>query len=685
MRKKKNIKLKNSDILVCSICILGIVYSLFNYFSDIYHTSNRSDIEPIAFIATKVKSVQRRFHDRLVWDMLKNNSALYAGDFVRTGENSMAEIKFESGTLIMMGQDSLIEILPESGNARLLIAAGNVNINTTQKMRLMAGNEIVELAENSIVNMTIEPLPEVEEITDNGVENASAGGRASAKEYAGGETGGAEASAKNARSGKTPDKIKVAGSIGKKNKEEAQTVENQISKTVRPKTTASVVSVKVEQGKLSQSQINGSVVEVNAGKQVVLSQKQVYTEPALVITSPQVKHQIIKSLSDKANVEFEWQAYNLPQNYKLCVEIAYDENFKYPYKTQQFEIGQNTGTFADLPSRLMFWKAYPVEDGAKVPAGEYEKLLQRGSISVYSVTPVKKLRPFNNAQITYKGAKSGVTFAWTQDNFAKGYRLIITADDDFTKPVFVASTTETSMNVLDLPSGDLFWQVQSIYDDSMQIGDSESEIFAFSVQEKPELLAPQCIKPANLEVHYTAGGRQPLVFAWQNVSSAAEYTLFIADNPRLKNPAVQITTKELYFSLVPSKYNLEEGKPWYWGVSYSDKEGSVSQVSKISSFYMLNAKPYLNCPVPGNNFEIKCGELKNLLFELDTNLPVEKTFAVAKDSSFADIVLQAEISKNAFKVSSELLPGEYYWRVNCGKLNSETRKIILLADEASEN
>ncbi len=680
MRKKKNIKLKSSDIFVCSVCLLGIIFSLFNYFSDIYHTSNRSDIEPIAFLATKVKSVQRRFHDRLVWDMLKNNSALYAGDFVRTGENSMAEIKFESGTLILMGQDSLIEILPESESAKLLIAAGNVNINTTQKMRLMAGNEIVELAENSIVNMTIEPLPEVEEITDSGVESANASGSKTA-----GENGGADASARNARSGKTPDRIKVAGSIGKKSKDDVQTVAYQPA-TVRPKTTASIVSVKVEQGKLSQNQVNGGVVEVNAGKEVVLSAKQkVYTEPTLLITSPQVKHQIVKSLSDKANVEFEWQSYNLPKDYKLCIEIAYDESFKYPYKTLMFDIGQNNGTLDDLPNRMMFWKAYPAEDSTNAPDKEYENLLQRGSISVYSVTPVKKLRPFNNAQLTYKGAKSGVTFAWTQDNFAKGYRLVIAAGEDFTTPVFDATTTETSMNVQNLPSGNLFWQVQSIYDASMQIGETESEIFAFYVQEKPELLAPQCIKPANLEVHYTAAGRQPLVFAWQNVSTAVEYTLFIADNPRLKNPEVEITTKELYFSLVPGKYNLAEGKPWYWGVSYIDSEGTVSQMSKISSFYMLNEKPYLHSHAPGDNFEIKCSELKNVLFELETNMPTDRTFVIAKDKNFAEIVLQAEISKNAFKVSSELLPGEYYWRVNCGKTSSETRKIILLADEESEN
>ena len=245
MKKKRNILFKNSDKIIILVCSLGIIFSLIGYFHDVYKTNLRADEKPIACLTGRSKSVQRRFRDRLVWDIIRENTPLYVGDFVRTTALAEAEITFDSGTIINMSHNSLIEILPESDIANLKITSGTVSIKTPKNITLRAGRETLEISKDSIVSMNIQPdfLPQ----TDDAI---------------------------------TP----VVLSDG--------TLENPAAAA----NSNHLISVSVEKGTVRQSKSDGSIIELNAGSQIVMdSEGHQVKYPAIIMISPKLSQKIIKN------------------------------------------------------------------------------------------------------------------------------------------------------------------------------------------------------------------------------------------------------------------------------------------------------------------------------------------------------------------------------------------------------
>ena len=275
MQKKRNIQFKTSDKVIILICSIGIIFSLFGYFLDVHKTSLRTDEKPIAYLTNRVKSVQRRFRDRLVWDIIRENTPLYVGDFVRTTSSAEAEITFDSGTVINMSHNSLIEILPETDKANLKITSGSVSIKTPERITLKAGRETLEISEDSIVSMNIQP--EMLPWTDEAV---------------------------------TPIILSDETSAS-------------------PTISSHHISVSVEKGTVRQSRSDGSIVELSAGSQIIMSSDGYeLKQPAIIMTKAT---KIIKPDNETASMTFRWKSLNITR-YSTCIELSYDKDGAYPYK-----------------------------------------------------------------------------------------------------------------------------------------------------------------------------------------------------------------------------------------------------------------------------------------------------------------------------------------------------------------
>ena len=624
MKKKRNILFKKNDKIVILICSLGIAFSLIGYFRDVYKTNLRTDEKPIARLTDRNKSVQRRFRDRLVWDIIKENTPLYVGDFVRTTAFAEAEITFDSGTIINMSHNSLIEILPESDIANLKITSGTVSIKTPEKITLKAGRETLEISEDSIVSMNIQPelLPQTDEavtpliLTDGMLENP--------------------ASAASNRH----------------------------------------ISVSVERGMVRQSKGDGSIIELNAGSQIVMdSEGHQLKQPALIMISPKVSQKIIKNDNETATLLFNWKPLNYEQDMLTKIELSYDKDGIYPYQNKTVEAEETTFT---LPNRTIYWKAYPVTKD-----GDDEKYIDsalQGSISVFSITPIKKLQPVNNVGLTYKAAQNGIQFAWTHDDLARGYELQIADNAEMNSPVISYTTAKTEAKLDLIDYGTWYWQITPIYDDSIVASPALSSVSTFTVQ-KPVALKPVVTyKPEDNFVAYTANGRQPILFNWAASNGAVSYTLKIADNPRLKNPVAEINCNQTYYSLNTNQFNIAEGKHWYWAITFTDKDGNIAPYTEVKSFYPLSHSPYFKSISPDDKITVTQEEFSNTIFAIETNIPVDSRFVVSSNADFKDLIIDARIKTTAFKISTKLEPGFYYWKLINGNYSSETRSFLIKAD-----
>lgn len=620
MKKKKSTILDKKDIIVICICLAGIFFCLFGYFADVYRVNRRNDIQPVAELTSKVKSVQRRFRDRLVWDMLRPSSPLYTGDFVRTASYSEAVITFNSGAVLNMSQDSLIEILPEEETMRLKITSGNVSLKAAEKITLTAGNEVLEVEKGSVVSMNVEAVaPTIKVISKN----------------------------------------------------------KQIDATTA---TVKKISLSVQEGSVRQSKIDGSIVLVNAGSQLVMGADGLPSkDPAIIMLSPLPVQKIAKKSDENAQIEFVWKNYNYSKDTKTKIELAYDKNFVYPYESRL--VSDAESTVFDLPTRVIYWRASP----ADADGNPLDTHTTSGTISVQTTMPIRKLQPLQNITYTLKSSKATLRFSWTQDELAEGYELTVADNPEMSNPLVLHKTQDTYANLSGFEEGLWYWQVKPCYSDTMLYMLDETEPACFAVKGGVSLKAVKLLKPAAEDVIYTANGRQPVIFSWSAGTDAKTYTLTIADNPKLANPIFTTETEQNYYSITPGKTGLSDDKKWYWGISYKDSDGKDSPASEVSSLYTLGKAPYYKVTSPAPDSSFTQTQFLSTLFSADTNIPLPNRLQIATDPQFTQIVADETIQGTSFRVNTKPDSGFYYWRMSSGSFTSSVYTLYIMPDKKQDS
>ena len=104
MKKKTRFKLRN-DLAVpfwiaVSICLIGAAVNSLLFQRSFFCFLSTLDEAPIATITFKKKTAQRKFMDRVEWDILRQNSPVYNGDTIHTAEQSEATVWFPAFWII---------------------------------------------------------------------------------------------------------------------------------------------------------------------------------------------------------------------------------------------------------------------------------------------------------------------------------------------------------------------------------------------------------------------------------------------------------------------------------------------------------------------------------------------------------------------------------------------------------
>jgi hypothetical protein len=116
------------DYLIVLGCVLGAGVFFALFWRDINRTLEKIGETPIATVIYKNKMAQRRFLDRIIWDLLKQNSAMYNGDVLHTADLSEATIAFSDGAVLALGENTHVQIFWTADGPKVDLASGSANL-----------------------------------------------------------------------------------------------------------------------------------------------------------------------------------------------------------------------------------------------------------------------------------------------------------------------------------------------------------------------------------------------------------------------------------------------------------------------------------------------------------------------------------------------------------------------------
>jgi hypothetical protein len=144
------------DIIIIFFCISGAAVSFILFWRDLNSTLTKQNESPIAIISFKQKTAQRRFGNRVIWDLLKKDSPIYSDDVIHTADLAEATIFFTNDEAsIDIGENTLLQVSATDSSTRIVLSGGFININAGSKgakLILVSSGAEVDIDEGSIVS-----------------------------------------------------------------------------------------------------------------------------------------------------------------------------------------------------------------------------------------------------------------------------------------------------------------------------------------------------------------------------------------------------------------------------------------------------------------------------------------------------------------------------------------------------
>ena len=314
------------------------------------------------------------------------------------------------------------------------------------------------------------------------------------------------------------------------------------------------------------------------------------------------------------------------------------------------------------------------EDGTLIGADNFVKL-EDGKIFQ---SEVECINPRQNSKILFHdNGTCGVHFKWNAGERNKnGIFLVVSEDRKFNR--ILSKTDVSGLNEIEisLDNGIYYWKI--LHDDV------ESPVMKFHVIKSP---APMLLSPDS-EMEFFYRRKNPTVrFIWTESPNASSYRLMVADNPKMKNPAVNQTVSSLSAVIT----TLPEGK-WWWKVDpfYSvNRTGFVENV-KTQCFH-ISKKGKLSSPVllvPGDDSSIDIESDGNKILFSWKNDPecISYKLRISENEDFTSSVYEGSFTENFGQLDlndTMLHEGRYWWSVIAvdseGNMSSENNSAVFHA------
>ncbi len=343
-----------------------------------------------------------------------------------------------------------------------------------------------------------------------------------------------------------------------------------------------------------QASLNETKVE--SGSAIALdAEGKVNIIPMIAMTSFGSSARVLGKPDEEVPVVFSWNEINFEPDTYVIVEIAEDSSFNNIDAAR--EVKDAASVSFPLKSGSYRWRAYPASENRRGPAN---RIYPSGSLEIIPAAAPVPAAPLPSQEFVFSG-DTRVSFSWSAAEGAVSYLLEISSDADMRASVVSRrvneTLNETSITQRDLGFGVWYWRVTPVYP-ARSIGSApHSVVNAFSLKQgSPPLAAPVLTLPLkNGKVSIEKAER----LLWKYDSNALSWTVEIADNPQMQNPAVEQNVKSNFFPLPPDL--LQAGKTWYWRVlamnSQADSSNAGGAVSDIRNFEVVTETPPAAKPV----------------------------------------------------------------------------------------
>ncbi|MCU0846820.1 MAG: FecR domain-containing protein [Spirochaetes bacterium] len=451
------------------------------------------------------------------------------------------------------------------------------------------------------------------------------------------------------------------------------------SRKMRIDSGESVVSLGKGDMSLTQTKGNELSLTVNRGKASISSggkdreigQDQSLTasrdgmrlyEYNLKLVGPENNANIVSAVVP-ARVNFSWQP--IEKKYDSFLEISNSPGFtEFVLKRKQYK----TAEIAKLGKGTYFWRMRAVERGTgKLEYSETRRL------SVINDAPLSLIYPANNSVVSYMDRLPSVNFRWSENDIGNGYRLVISNDPSFAKPLKQLSSQSGSILIESLAEGDYYWRVSSIVGLEKEAAPSWSNAFRFSVKKGGTLMPPEPVYPPDgKSVSRILLKKAGMTFTWRKGQEIKETRIAVS---RDRNFSSSIIEKKIQVDYIKLAEDLEDGE-YFWrlvGVADSKEETRPSQAR---SFRISNAEAVtLVSPANGADVFPEAGEgSTSVSFSWNGgDTGGRYLLQVSRDPGFARIY--RDVSSDDLTASvKDLEVGKYYWRV---RLVDESKRVLL--------
>lgn len=576
----------------------------------------------IGTLTFKVKSAQRKYTDRAVWEALPVNAPLYSYDSIRTAEGSTAILKLDNGAEVFLEENSLILLDYDSRKRNIEFVYGSMHAGGPGDDSPSAASG----AASAAGALTISSKGSKVEV-GKGKANISA-----SKEGGLGVTvtsGSVDLLLEGAsREIKENEKAEVAAGA------KSVTVESIPLSISFPSVDYRAITfdaaAELRFAWKSGSPMEGFLLEVSpspafssiaasaeaAGNELALSLPpgdyfaRVTGKPAGAgtSTSAPVRFHVIRENPPEAvnppdgalysfrsvppPIRFIWQSSALASSYLL--ELSPDASFAAPAASVRTESGQ--ATVDGLQAGEYWWRVRPAYAFGFSGFGPPSKALRFSLRKTSELAAAEAFLPLDG-QLVYEKAfkEAGLRFSWRTSPEAQSSTLVFYRKDDPREPVLSVDSRATSLDLnAGLGAGEYLWQVHSLAADGVAAPPSSPR--SFSITDKtPGLSLSEPPEGAERD----ALPETPVRFAWES-EAALSYSLEISKDASFSDPVTRRTAASSVE--IPG---LEAGL-YQWRVTALDPKGVQLSRSEARRLVLLPplGSPRIELPADGSVLEL---------------------------------------------------------------------------------
>lgn len=678
-KSKKSAKEKIASILLILLCLAGSGVCLGFFASDFFRTLRKLDEKPIAEIASKHKTAQRKFLNSDSWDKLRQSSPLYNGDTVRTAPSSEATISFNEDDSIEVLENSTVQIFLEDGETVIDVIDGGVIVKAGKDSKgfkvkvggvsttIEGGTSLsaIKDGDSLITNLQVldgkavldsgEVLEKGNFFFDKGKQIKNIPSITVHSPYP-------NEKILNLTGGKVPVEFRWSTQNLSSDNSIVLEISNyrdfQNAKEYELKNTAN--------GKMT-AELEGStnywrIYPSKSGKKYQTKGKVTLVEGKrqnLIIPVADYQETF---RSELPSVRFMWEENEWASGYFL--EISSSPNFS--SSEVEFITVENFAIISSLEEGIWYWRVTPEFKSGTV---RNKKLTsETRSFEIIKETNIEKPRliaPLKDSTVA-ASEKEPLVFSWKSGEDGDTYNIKISKDPDFTDCIVDAETSENNFSAEIPEEGDYFWKV-TVRDKNGKERASDPREFSVRFGDSAQKLI---FPPDGYSVE--ADRLKDVCFVWKTSEADKPFTQMQLSETDGFNKIIKTIGTGKNEATIES---LELGT-YYWRIR-TDKESEES-ISESRSFTVMEKLKAPDTVYPRGNIKIGIDKDNPVHFEWE---PVEKAdsykFRLYKaDDTTTPVYEKNNVAQSGVDVDmSKLGDGDYIWTVqaNAAEKDDSTR------------